>query len=260
MDIKIVKELLNEYDQKEVDVYCNYIHKLSTEKKNWQIKNWWILKRSDKLIANYFKNVNREWLFFDGVHITLQSTGISYDYVAYKNKMLLAYPETIIDINLVHKWDDFTFSKENGEVVYSHKISDPFRSRNDDIIGGYAVIKNKRGEYLTTLWEKDLEKHRKKAKTDYIWKEWYAEMCLKTIMKKACKLHFGDIFTEIEEQDNENYDLDIPENIELEWKQEIDEIDTLDWLKKYYQKNKGKGKDFDTYISLRKQSIQNENS
>lgn len=32
-------------------------------------------------------------------------------------------------------------------------------------------------------------------------------MCLKTIVKKACKLHFGDIFTGVEEMDNENYDL-----------------------------------------------------
>jgi hypothetical protein len=33
-------------------------------------------------------------------------------------------------------------------------------------------------------------------------------MCLKTIVKKACKMHFGDIFTGIEEMDNEQYDLD----------------------------------------------------
>jgi hypothetical protein len=29
---------------------------------------------------------------------------------------------------------------------------------------------------------------------------------MKTVVKKACKIHFGDIYTNIEEMDNENYD------------------------------------------------------
>jgi recombinational DNA repair protein RecT len=100
------------------------------------------------------------------------------------------------------------------------------------------VIKNKRGEFLTILGKEELEKHRKTAKTDFIWKQWFREMCLKTIMKKACKLHFGDIFTAIEEQDNENYDLENPLDLDLKWKQEIDAIKTKAELKAYYEKNK----------------------
>jgi len=45
------------------------------------------------------------------------------------------------------------------------------------------------------------------AKTDFIWKAWFTEMCMKTITKKACKLHYGDVYTKIEEMDNEQYDL-----------------------------------------------------
>jgi recombinational DNA repair protein RecT len=100
------------------------------------------------------------------------------------------------------------------------------------------VIKNKRGEFLTTLTKQDLEKHRKTAKTDYIWKQRYAEMCMKTIMKKACKLHFGDVFTGIEEQDNENYSLDNPLELEMEYKSDIDAIETIEELKEYYNTNK----------------------
>lgn len=32
-------------------------------------------------------------------------------------------------------------------------------------------------------------------------------MCTKTIVKKSCSAHFRDIFQNIEDMDNENYDL-----------------------------------------------------
>jgi hypothetical protein len=49
---------------------------------------------------------------------------------------------------------------------------------------------------------------------------WFTEMCLKTVIKKACKLHFGDIYTWIEEIDNENYDLDKLEVVDKKQKEE----------------------------------------
>ena len=78
---------------------------------------------------------------------------------------------------------------------------------------------------------------------------------MKTIMKKACKLHFWDIFTGIDEQDNENYSLDNPIDIDLSYKQEIDEIETIKELAAYYKANEWKGKDFVKYVSLRKTQL-----
>jgi hypothetical protein len=78
------------------------------------------------------------------------------------------------------------------------------------------------------------------AKTDFIWGAWFAEMSMKTIWKKAIKAHFEDIYSEIIEMDNEENNLDIPVNIELSWKKEIDEIKKVEDLKGYYGKNKGK--------------------
>jgi hypothetical protein len=37
-------------------------------------------------------------------------------------------------------------------------------------------------------------------------------MCLKTVIKKAVKFHFDDIYTVMEEEDNKNYDLDLIED------------------------------------------------
>ena len=43
--------------------------------------------------------------------------------------------------------------------------------------------------------------------------------------------------------------------LELKLKQEIDSIETIDALRAYYEKNKGRGKEFDKYISIRKQQL-----
>jgi hypothetical protein len=56
-------------------------------------------------------------------------------------------------------------------------------------------------------------------------------------MKKACKLHFGDMFTNIEEMDNDNYNLENPQELDLDYKSEIDSIENLEDLKKYWTEN-----------------------
>lgn len=214
---EIIKGLSEMWNQNDVEKFASYCMRLLLEKnKNWDLKNPRMQSRKSEDMITLFKRVDREGLVFDWEHITLQSTGVSYDYVALKNKMLIVYPESVIDINLVYEWDDFDFWKESWKVVYKHKINNPFEKKDDKIVGAYTIIKNKRGEFLTLLWKEDLEKHRKTAKTDYIWKQRYSEMCMKTIMKKACKLHFGDIFTAIEEMDNENYELENTNDIDLE--------------------------------------------
>ena len=48
------------------------------------------------------------------------------DYHTYKNKLLEVYPESKIDIQLVFEKDNFSFSKENGKIIYQHKILEPF--------------------------------------------------------------------------------------------------------------------------------------
>lgn len=253
MNKQTIITALKDFNQEDVTKYISYLEKLINDP-----KMPFALKISDEKFISMFKQVANDWLVFDWVHITLQSTWISFDYVALKNKMLLVYPESIIDVNLVFKWDDFNFKKENWKIIYSHNFANPFNQKDEDIIWAYTIIKNKRGEFITLLSSDDLIKHRKTAKTDYIWKQWLKEMCLKTIMKKACKLHFGDIFTNIEEIDNENYDLENPIDLDLKWKQEIDSINDLKWLLEYYNKNKGKWKDFDKYLSIRKQQIINQ--
>ena len=254
--IKIIS-LLKDYPVEHAEAYASYLFGLSQEKDRatGQPKNAWLNYKNDNDLANFFMRVAKDGLVFDGKHITLQSTGISYDYIAYKNKMLLAYPESKVDMAIVYTGDDFTVSKENGSIIYHHNITNPFNQKEENIVGAYCVIINKRGEFITLLSQEEIIKHRKVAKTDYIWKNWIREMTLKTVIKKACKQHFADIYELIEEKDNENYNLDNPIKLDLQYKSEIDDIKSVEELKEYYNANKGKGKDFDKYITIRKAQL-----
>jgi hypothetical protein len=255
-----IQKLLHDYDETNVNIFINYIDKLATEKRNGNLKNAWMGYKTDEQLASMFKQVNKDGLAFDGKIVSLQTTGISYSYMAYKNKMLIAYPESIIDTQLVYKDDGFKCEKKNGKVLYEHVINNPFSRNEVDVIGGYCVIKNNRGEFLTLLSVKDMEKHRKVAKTDYIWKAWLIEMYKKTLMKKSCKQHFQDIFVNIETIDNENnYDIDLPLGLDVQVKGDIEAITTMPDLETYYHKNKDKNKlhakDFNKLISRQKKLL-----
>ena len=249
---KRIKKHLGDYDQKNVDTYIAYLVKLSSEKtKDNQLKNKWFAYRNDDYLINCFKTVANDGLIFDGVKITLNPNGISYNYQAYKDKMLLVYPESKVDLALVYKDDVFSFSKNSGKVFYSHEIVNPFSRKDEDIIGGFCVIKNRRGESITSLSNEDFTKHRKVARTDYIWKSWYPEMCTKTLIKKACKEYYNDIFANIIVKDNENNDIDLPVDVPLTVKQEIENLNTLEELMTYYNDNiKKHSKDSKGFLNL----------
>lgn len=253
----IIKELKAWKNQEEVETFGAYCQKLLVEKdKNGSLKNPWFQGRSPSELAEVFKRVANDGLVFDGKHVTFQSTGVSYDYVAYKNKMLKAYPESKIDIGTVAKEDEVSFEKVDGTVIYRQIIKNPFQSPTEEtIIGAFCVIKNSRGDFLTTLSKEEIEKHRKVAKTDFIWKAWFKEMVLKTVIKKACKQHFDDVTAKMDEVDNENNDITNPIDLELQYKQEIDQLETLEELDAYRQANSGKGKDVDTYLFKRAKAI-----
>ena len=211
MNYEIIKKSLKDFDETEVNIFVEYLKQLETEKdKDGAKKNKWFPFFKDEQAINIYKKVAKTGLYIDGDMITILNKGkimVQLDYRAYKNLVLIRYPESIIDANIVYDKDIFSFKKENGKIIYSHKITDPFNV-NKEIIGAYCVIKNKRWEFLTTINKEEIEKHKKVAKTSYIWNTWFKEMCLKTIIKKACKTHFNDIYEKIIEEDDKQNDID----------------------------------------------------
>ena len=201
---------LQDFNQEEIEKFASYCIRilLEKDKKTWNNKNPFMQKKSSNDMIVLYKRVANEWLVFDWIHITLQNTGISYDYVALKNKMLLAYPDSLIDVQLVSNQDKTEFSKESWKVIYKHIIWNAFEIKDSDIIWAYCVIKNKRWEFLTTINKEEIEKHKRVAKWDFIWKAWFKEMVLKTIIKKACKTHFNDVYEKILEEDDKQNDIE----------------------------------------------------
>jgi len=258
-DIK--SELLKKHEEVKVINYINYLTKIETDKdKAGKSKNAWFHYKKETELIDMFNKMADNGLFIDGDLVTIQSTGISLSYNAYKNLVLLRYPETKFDIQLVRDGDDFDFHKKDGKVFYQHKLNSPFLDK--DIVGAYCIIKNRLGEFIETISLKELEHIRLKAKTDYIWKEWTPEMYLKTITKRAFKRHFKDIITKVEEIDNENYDMDNPIDIDLKIKQDIESMTTSEDLKKYYTDNKETvvlKKSFHKLVSKRNEELKNEN-
>lgn len=260
MNPKTIKESLSGFDHDTVDIYVAYLLKLQTEKnRKKELKNPWMAYKTDEDLIAAFKAVTKDGLALDGVHISITSLGVSYDYVAYKNKMLIVYPETIFDFGIVYKDDTFRFEKQSGKVVYSHNINNPFNQSEANVIGAYVVISNKRGEFLTLLSKENIDKCRKVARTDLIWKQWYNEMALKTAIKKAVKIHFSDIYSTVETLDNEQYDLDQPLGVDIKDKGDVEKITTLEKLGEFYHANKGRNagclEDFNKMVSARKAEI-----
>lgn len=199
-------------------VFWDFVQTLKTQKikdKNtgqWVLKNPWALQKDDNWYNALYEKNKRTGLPFDGVHITVNQNGLSYDYIAYKNRLLLAYPETKISFSEVYADDEFSFSNNSDGVYFTHKITSPFSRDTKNIIGVYCVIKNKRGEFLTLLDKNEIAKHKAIAKTQTIWNHWELEMIYKTIIKKATRIHYEDVYSVMNDEDNIENDVEsLPE-------------------------------------------------
>ena len=264
MNYNLIKNGLKEYDDVRVKVFLNYLQEVEKAKKRdgTLVNKWFAFVKPEQAIDLY-KKVAIDNLFIDGDTITLQFKGkvmVSYNYQAYKNKVLNIYPETKFDVQNVYQGDDFHFEKNSGKVKYKHVLSDPF-STNKTIMGCYCIIKNSRGEFIETLNMDEITKMRNVAKTQNVWNTWFSEMVLKSVMKRACKRHFKDLIINIELIDNENYDVETV-NVNHSIKDEIERCQTNEELELVYKKHKPTVEDEVTFIqllSVRKKEINEKN-
>ena len=121
-------------------------------------------------------------------------------------------------------------------VQYTHILGDPF-VKGREIVGAYMVIKNRRGEFLETLNQEDIQKIRSVAKTQAIWTAWLDRMILKSMMKRSCKMHFNDITGELDKVDNEENDLE-KLGLESDVQVQIENAGTLEELQEIYVEHK----------------------
>lgn len=252
MNYESIKSELADYNQVEVGIFIDYLKKLETDKdRQKQLRNKWFAYFKEAQAVGLYKKVALDELYIDGDTITIAFKGaviISYNYQAYKNKLLNVYPESLFDVQLVNEGDTFSFRKESGKVIYSHELNNPF-DEVKKIIGCYCIIKNNRGEFIETLNMTEVKKMKNVAKTQAIWNVWEGEMILKSVMKRACKRHFKDTIVNMEVLDNENYDLDTV-NLMSEVQSEIEDCKSLEELNEVYAKYKDNSGDEVQFLSL----------
>lgn len=256
--VAIQNELSKKYNGNSLR-YVDYLKKLESEtNEDGSQKNWWIKNLKDSDFIRIFELVHsKTGLVIDGDIVLLQWYGgktnklsPTFTYKAYKNVVLNKYPETVFDIQLVKKGDEFNFKKENGKVIYKHEINNPFEQINArNITGAYCIIKNRNGEYLELMGKDDITKCRSSAKSQKFWGDWFDRMAIKTIIKRGCSTHFYDIVEKIETLDNENYDLEKvetekPDNALIAFqsliKGQLDELELIEQFKKMTLEEKKK--------------------
>jgi len=250
-----MKEKLKDYDQSKVDIFISYLKTLEEEKSNdGKIVNYWVKNITEDQFINAFKKVYETGLFIDGDSVTLtyrKKLVITYDYHAYKNKIIHTYPDTKFDFQIVYEGDLFSFKKESGKVVYSHTMANPFKI-DKKIVGGYGIVKNIRGEFIEILTKADIDKMQNTSKMQNIWNAWYDRMVLKSIIKRICSTHFHDITKSIDVIDNETNE---PENasIDVLIQDEISNAETVDQIELIYKANISGIENKNAFINLCKE-------
>lgn len=208
---KIRTKLLEKYKEPTQQQLVNdsilYVQKKIAEKEQDKQTKQWKPRYNfgmDFILQSIAEAINTGFAL-DGVNYVLTGNRMYMPtYKAFKNKLYMVYPETIIDLQLIREGDTYSFAKESGAVIYQHNMGDPFAdSKPKPIIGAYCVIKNKRGEFLETLNREDYQKMRDASKTPTTWDKWQSEFYLKSVIKRACKRHFNDVTQVLEEKDNE---------------------------------------------------------
>lgn len=122
------------------------------------------------------------------------------------------YPTANIKAELVYAGDVFTVEKVDGKAKYIHKVANPFASIKD-MTGVYAFIqytdKGKEYSFIETMGKDEVLKIKGKAKTAFVWNEWFGEMAKKAVIRRLCKtLFIGDPKIAImEDLDNKNFDI-----------------------------------------------------
>jgi len=116
-------------------------------------------------------------------------------------------------VECVYKGDTVEIVQDGLQGKVIHKRGDPFGTLTDkDIIGVYCqlsyIVAGERITIITTMNRGEIDKIRSKAKTSDIWNAWYSEKAKVACLRRACKAHFSSVTNDMDEIDNQAYELD----------------------------------------------------
>lgn len=143
-------------------------------------------------------------------------------YKGYIYKINKAFPSSKVQAVMVYKGDEVDIKKIDNNDVVNHTYNNPF-DKDKDVEGAYCIIRFADGSsFVETIGKDELDLIKSKSKTKEkdgyktVWQEWYSEMCKKSVIRRACKSLFPSELAELNEIDNEQYDLKQPKTEGLE--------------------------------------------
>jgi len=157
-----------------------------------------------------------------GLNLTIDSNNYCY-LIPYKNiiklqigyqgyiyKVKQNYPDVIFQVSLVKEGDEVVIHKEKNNDYVDHKYTNPFNNEEKKIIGVYSIITIKDKTIVNFMNRKEIDNVKSIAKTKDIWSKWEGEMCKKSIIRRACKVHFSSEIKDLNDFDNQYYDVSRP--------------------------------------------------
>lgn len=119
-------------------------------------------------------------------------------------------------VELVYTGDEFSTEQNAAQGSFKHIRANPFDIRSDnDVIGAYAFLQwestpGHLASQVTTITKAEIAKMRAVATTDYVWKQWFGEMAKKSVIRRASKYNFAALTHDLDERDNDNFDIAKP--------------------------------------------------
>ena len=139
-----------------------------------------------------------------------------YEGLKYKAVKYSLFEIVDFEADLLYANDEFKVIKDAYKgASYQLEIANPFD--RGKMIGGYAYIrfKDSRQNKLFTMSKAEIDAVKSKAQTDVFWKNYYNEMALKTVVRRASKLvlldpkKFDDYYMLMEKFNNDAAEADL---------------------------------------------------
>ncbi len=202
----LVKTSTNE---KKSVVNCTYDSIINAIKKSIELK----IPVDNRDLAFIEKRYNKE--------IKKHEASLGLQYRAYFYKMSQTLINFDGDAFCVYDGDEITTEDVDGFHSYTYKKNDIFASGQDKIKGvivrlTYTVGGQPR-QKLGIVGFEEIMKIRSKAKTKFIWDEWFDEKAKAAATRRACKGLF-DIsqgLKDLVEYENTQFDVDKPKEVEI---------------------------------------------
>lgn len=172
-------------------------------------------------------------------HLIKRGDGVNLQigYRGYAHRINTRLENPIIITDVVYQGEDIDVIQDGSKAKVIHKKGNPFTTQRttNRIVGAYAMIEwgsqDSRMSTCTVMDRAEIDKIKGKAQTQYIWNEWFEEKAKVAVLRRACKVHFAGLTKDLDDYDNQNYDLTRDQHVKEATNTILDEIESNENVK-----------------------------